>query len=93
MLGIVTAQLFSLQNSPESDPGFGYHALGRPLATLFQAAAVVVILIGGHRFWRQQMNMARGTVWAGGWEITVIMSFMLIVSPDLFRFCPFLYRF
>ncbi|KAH0285664.1 hypothetical protein M436DRAFT_36404 [Aureobasidium namibiae CBS 147.97] len=82
MLGIVTAQLFSLQRSvdPEHDPIFGYHTLGKPLAGLFQSAAIVVILIGGHRFWRQQMNMARGKVWAGGWEIWSIMAFMLLVS-------------
>jgi len=82
MLGIVTAQLFSLQRSvdPEHDPIFGYHTLGKPLAGLFQSAAIVVILIGGHRFWRQQMNMARGKVWAGGWEIWSIMGFMLLVS-------------
>ena len=82
MLGIVTAQLFSLQHSQHPDPIFGYHALGKPLATLFQAAAIVVILIGGHRFWRQQMNIARGTVWAGGWEIYTIMAFILLVSFD-----------
>lgn len=85
MLGIVTAQLFSLQRSPdpENDPVFGYHTLGKPLAGLFQSAAIVVILIGGHRFWRQQMNMARGKVWAGGWEIWTIMGFMLLVSCSL----------
>ncbi|KEQ80071.1 hypothetical protein M438DRAFT_237854, partial [Aureobasidium pullulans EXF-150] len=83
MLGIVTAQLFSLQHSQHPDPVFGYHALGRPLAALFQSAAIVVILIGGHRFWRQQMNMARGRVWAGGWEIWSIMAFMLLVSHFL----------
>ena len=86
MLGIVTAQLFSLQHSQHPDPVFGYHALGRPLAALFQSAAIVVILVGGHRFWRQQMNMARGRVWAGGWEIWSIMAFMLLVSHFLVLF-------
>ncbi|KEQ93457.1 hypothetical protein AUEXF2481DRAFT_41688 [Aureobasidium subglaciale EXF-2481] len=86
MLGIVTAQLFSLQHSPDpaSDPVFGYHTLGKPLAALFQSAAIVVILIGGHRFWRQQMNMARGRVWAGGWEIWSIMGFMLLLLVFVF---------
>ncbi|THY32061.1 hypothetical protein D6D01_02696 [Aureobasidium pullulans] len=84
MLGIVTAQLFSLQHSQHPDPVFGYHALGRPLAALFQSAAIVVILIGGHRFWRQQMNMARGRVWAGGWEIWSIMAFMLLLLVFVF---------
>ncbi|CAD0106643.1 unnamed protein product [Aureobasidium uvarum] len=86
MLGIVTAQLFSLQRSPDpkSDPVFGYHTVGKPLAGLFQSAAIVVILIGGHRFWRQQMNMARGKVWAGGWEIWTIMAFMLLLLVFVF---------
>jgi hypothetical protein len=86
MLGIVTAQLFSLQRSvdPKHDPIFGYRDLGKPLAGLFQSAAIVVVLFGGHRFWRQQMNMARGKVWAGGWEIWTIMGFMLLVSSFSF---------
>jgi uncharacterized membrane protein YidH (DUF202 family) len=86
MMGIVIAQLFSLQHSPEK-AAFGYHALGKPLAAVFESAAIVVIMIGGHRFWRQQMNMARGKVWAGGWEVWVIMVFMLVVSNLPVSFC------
>ncbi|CAD0085806.1 unnamed protein product [Aureobasidium mustum] len=54
------------------------------LAGLFQSAAIVVIIIGAHRFWRQQMNMARGRVWAGGWEIWTIMGFMLLLLLFVF---------
>jgi len=54
--------------------------LGRPLGALFQVAAMALALIGAHRFWRQQMSMARGKVWASGWEIYAIMVMLVMVS-------------
>ena len=76
------AQLFSLQRSKSAHVTLGYFTLGKPLAALFQIAAIIVITIGAHRFWRQQMNMSRGKVWAGGWEIYVIMVTMLLVCSE-----------
>lgn len=57
----------------------GYFALSKPLGAIFQIAAVMVIIIGAHRFWRQQMNMARGKILVGGWELYAIMATMLLV--------------
>lgn len=82
MIGIVTAQLFHLQRTESPHASFGYFALGKPLAALLQIAAIVVTAIGSHRFWRQQMNMSRGKVWAGGWEIYAIMGTMLLVCSS-----------
>ena len=79
MIGIVTAQLFNLQRLTVTHPSFGYFALGKPLAALFQISAIAVTTVGAHRFWRQQMCMSRGKVQAGGWEVYAIMGTMLLV--------------
>lgn len=83
MIGVVTSQLFSLQRAVVTLPAFGYFALGKPLGALFQIAAMLVTAIGAHRFWRQQMNMARGRVWAGGWEVYAIMITMFLVCSTI----------
>lgn len=85
MIGVVTAQLFNLQASAASQPALGYFALGKPLGALFQIAAMFVTIVGAHRFWRQQINMARGKVWAGGWEVYAIMVTMFLVRPGKFH--------
>jgi len=78
------SQLLRLAHSIDPNQFFGYYVLGRPLGALFQVAAMILTLIGAHRFWRQQMSMARGKVWASGWEIYVIWSLLLVVSSS----CP-----
>jgi len=82
--GVTVSQLLRLAHSIDPNQFFGYYVLGRPLGALFQVAAMILTLIGAHRFWRQQMSMARGKVWASGWEIYVIWSLLLVVSSS----CP-----
>lgn len=82
--GVITAQLFRLQHSPSPSPIIGYYAFGVPLAATFIVSAMVVLLVGAWRFWRQQAAMIRGKVFAGGWEITGIMVLSLLVSMLLF---------
>ena len=79
MMGIITAQLYRLEHSPEPSKVFGYYVLSKPLAAIFQTSALFMILLGGIRFWRQQSAMAIGKVYAGGWEINVIAIGMLLV--------------
>jgi uncharacterized membrane protein YidH (DUF202 family) len=79
MTGIVIAQLFRLQHSVSPDPTLGYFVLGMPLAATFIVAAMIVLLLGAYRFWRQQGAMARGKIFAGGFEIYVIMAGSLVV--------------
>lgn len=79
MIGIVTTQLFNLQRAQSSHASFGYFVLSKPLGALFQVAAILVTAVGAHRYWRQQMNMARGKVRAGGWEIYAIMGTVFAV--------------
>lgn len=82
MIGIVTAQLFRIELSPPTSSGvLEYYNLGVPLGAFFQAAAMVYVVIGCHRYLRQQLAMARGKVWASGWELYVIMVGTLLVSP------------
>jgi uncharacterized membrane protein YidH (DUF202 family) len=78
--GIVFAQLFSLTSSSSGKGGQPKVKNGLPLAVTFIIAAIVVLLLGAIRFWRQQTAMARGKVWAGGFEITLIMFFTIAVS-------------
>ncbi|KAF1351154.1 hypothetical protein BDV97DRAFT_294434 [Delphinella strobiligena] len=79
IIGVVTAQLFNLQRLTSVHVPAGYFALSKPLGAIFQIAAVMVIVIGAHRFWRQQMNMARGKILVGGWEVYAIMATMLLL--------------
>jgi uncharacterized membrane protein YidH (DUF202 family) len=80
MIGVTIAQLFRLQHSPAPSAIFGYFVAGEPLAGCFIAAAVVVVLVGAVRFWRQQTAMVRGKVWAGGWEVYLTMGLSIAVS-------------
>lgn len=85
MQGVLIAQLFHLY-SPESDRSgtrFTYAAVGVPLSVTFQSCAIVVAILGAARFWRQQTAIARGKVFAGGWELNAIggltMSAILVL--------------
>ncbi|KIV99515.1 uncharacterized protein PV09_08821 [Verruconis gallopava] len=84
MLGVVIAQLFQLQHSPNASPTFGYLVTGKPLAGCFIASSIVVLLVGAIRFWRQQAAMVRGKIWAGGWEIYLIMALSLALCVTVF---------
>jgi uncharacterized membrane protein YidH (DUF202 family) len=80
MMGVVIAQLFRLQHTFAPDQKFGFYVVGIPLAACFIIAAVIVVLLGAFRFWRQQSAMVRGKILAGGWEINVIMVGSILVS-------------
>ncbi|KAF2421000.1 hypothetical protein EJ08DRAFT_597951 [Tothia fuscella] len=84
MLGVLITQLFRLQHTYFPDETFGFYVVGIPLGTIFIFAAIVIVLIGAFRFWRQQSAMGRGKVWAGGWEINTIMVGSILVSTGLF---------
>ncbi|KAK4984952.1 hypothetical protein LTR50_006292 [Elasticomyces elasticus] len=74
MIGVLIAQLYRLQHSLIPSTTFGYFVISKPLAAIFEIAAIVLVLLGAYRSWRQQNAMARGKVWVGGWEIWWIMS-------------------
>lgn len=79
MLGVVIAQLYRLQHSPTPDPVFGYYVLSKPISCIFHGSAVCVTLLGAIRYFRQQHLMAIGKVQAGGWELMVIGTYILLV--------------
>lgn len=79
VLGVLIAQLYRLQHAPSPDPVFGYYVLGKPIAAILQASALIIVLVGAHRFWRQQSSMARGTVIVGGWELYLTGSYTVLV--------------
>jgi uncharacterized membrane protein YidH (DUF202 family) len=76
--GVTIAQLFRLAGS--ITPGQKPLAPGLPLAACFIISAMLVVLLGAVRFWRQQTAMARGKVWAGGFEILLIIALFVLVS-------------
>lgn len=82
MAGVTISQLFRLQHSLAPNTVFGYYVAGEPLAGCFISASIVVVLLGAIRFWRQQNAMVRGKVWAGGWEIVLIMVLSILVCSD-----------
>ncbi|KAF2266045.1 hypothetical protein CC78DRAFT_415480, partial [Lojkania enalia] len=84
--GVIIAQLFRLQHSVNPSPDLGFFMLGKPLAAAFIGCSLVTLLFGAYRFWKQQDAMVRGKVFAGGWEITIIMAGSILVSTLLFFF-------
>lgn len=83
MMGVITAQLFRLQHSVNPNPSLGFFVLGIPLAAIFIGTAIVVLLLGAFRFWKQQNALVRGKIHAGGWEINTIMGLAIVVSALL----------
>lgn len=87
MQGVLIAQLFHLY-SPESDrraTRFTYATVGVPLSVTFQSCAIVVAILGAARFWRQQMAIARGKVFAGGWELNAIGGLTMSVRTTCYH--------
>jgi uncharacterized membrane protein YidH (DUF202 family) len=82
--GVTLAQLFRLTGSMDTQ---GPVRGGFAVAVSFIVAAVLVVLLGATRYWRQQTALARGKVWAGGFELLLIMGLVVLVS-ELFWSCP-----
>ncbi|KAK2752371.1 hypothetical protein FQN55_007411 [Onygenales sp. PD_40] len=78
-LGVLIAQLFSLQHRTTHSPRFGFYSVGMPLACACHGCAMVLAAVGAHRFWRQQNALARGKVHAGGWELNVTVTLFVLV--------------
>ncbi|KAF2400401.1 hypothetical protein EJ06DRAFT_530379 [Trichodelitschia bisporula] len=82
--GVTIAQLFRLQHAPHPDKHFGFFVVGTPLAACFIAGAIITVTAGAIRFWRQQRAMAQGKVFAGGWEMVLIMVLSILLSTAAF---------
>ena len=72
MISVIIAQLFRLEHAQNPNKTFGYFVLSIPLACVCTGAAIIVLLLGAYRFWRQQNAILRGKVHAGGWDMNVI---------------------
>lgn len=79
IVGVLVAQLFVLE---EADTGFGYLAVGRPLATLCLVFSICTVLLGTYRAWRHQDAMIRGKALSGGFEIVSMAGISLAVGSD-----------
>lgn len=78
MTGVIIAQVLRLQDGLE-DPYTRYTIFGTPLASTYLVAAIIVILVGAFRSWRQQNALLRGKIYAGGWEPILISLIILLV--------------
>lgn len=72
VVAVIIAQLFRLQHIENPNKTLGFFVLGIPLACACIVAAIVILLLGSYRAWRQQNAILRGKVHAGGWEINAI---------------------
>lgn len=82
MVGVAIAQLYRLQHSPSPNLVYGYYVLGKPIACIFHASALGVILVGAVRFFRQQSAMSVGKVHSRGWEVLVVFGWVFLVSAN-----------
>ena len=80
MLGVIIAQLFRLQHTENPNKVLGFFVLGVPLSCTCSGAAILVILLGAYRFWRQQNAMLRGKVHVAGWDMLSILAITFVVS-------------
>ncbi|KFY53615.1 hypothetical protein V497_08362 [Pseudogymnoascus sp. VKM F-4516 (FW-969)] len=79
MLGVIISQLFTLQKTISPDPHIGYFVTGKPLGAICQGAAMLTLLLGTFRWWRQQNAITRGKALAGGFELTIIGLVVLLL--------------
>lgn len=76
-IGVIVAQLFSLQQ-PAS--GFGYSAVGKPLATVCLSGSIVVTILGVVRTWRYQKALINRKALSGGPELMLVGAVVLVVG-------------
>ncbi|KAF7155458.1 hypothetical protein CNMCM5623_007529 [Aspergillus felis] len=84
MQGVLIAQLFRLQSTTADVARLSYYTAGIPLAVTCHVIAILIALIGAHRFWRQQSAVAHGKVNVGGWELYWIGIFIGLVNLVIF---------
>lgn len=75
-IGVIVAQLFALE---ASDTGFGYSSIGKPMAAVCFATAIMIIIQGALRAWRYQRALIRGKALSGGFELMTISTLTLTV--------------
>jgi uncharacterized membrane protein YidH (DUF202 family) len=81
MQGVLVAQLFRIRETRKSR--FNFYSVGIPLSVAFHSCAILIALVGAHRFWRQQGAIARGKIYAGGWELNVTSLLSAGVGSDI----------
>lgn len=80
MQGVFIAQLFRLQRfTSQEQYGLTYYEVAVPLSVTCHGMALVIVVVGAYRFWRQQSSITDGKVLAGGWELNSIGVMILLV--------------
>ena len=85
MAALIVAQLFPLEPSLSSK--LSYARLAKPLTVVIICEALVAVLFGATRFWRQQNAVVRGKVYTASWEPlgvgAIIGLVRIMTTPDL----------
>lgn len=81
MIAAAIAQLFPLQaQGPKSPRAVTFERLAKPLSVTFVAASIIVSLLGGLHFWRQQNAMIRGKIFSAPGETMTTGLLCIVVS-------------
>jgi uncharacterized membrane protein YidH (DUF202 family) len=80
IIGTIISQLFTLE---QSDTGFGFSLVGRPLAITCYCFSIGTVLLGAIRASRFQHAMIQGKALSGGFEIATLAIGLVAVSE-----CP-----
>jgi uncharacterized membrane protein YidH (DUF202 family) len=79
--GVVIAQMSKIQHAihPDRKHEIKYYVLGVPQAAVCQLLAMVIIVIGACRFFKQEHAIKRGQAHSGGWEVLMTAGLILAV--------------
>jgi hypothetical protein len=77
MLGTTVAQMFAIQ---QSDSGYGYSMVGKPLSTVCFVFSIGTVVMGGFRSWRHQHAVLGGKALVGGLGVATLALGSLVVS-------------
>ncbi|KAJ5153743.1 uncharacterized protein N7500_009182 [Penicillium coprophilum] len=70
--GVLIAQLFRLQAAEALADRLGLRKVGTSISITCYGVGILVALVGAYRFWRQQDAIAKGRIYAGGWELNSV---------------------
>jgi hypothetical protein len=88
MLSVLVSQLYILTDYDSTFPNgsqplstdLTFKSVGKPLATALAAGAIIIAVVGGVRYMRQQRAILNGKVYSGGMDFLVMFGVGVGVS-------------
>ncbi len=86
ILGIVIAQISRIQHHlrPNHEYKIRYYVLGKPQACICQISALLILLAGTYRFFRQQNEITQGRARVGGPELHSVWILIFLCLSTFF---------